>query len=66
MLLSHSKAIFLFNCNTSNSVHGNLLVGTFGAIIIHTFTVNLHNVACNGLNLKLVDRIIFGVTSVFC
>lgn len=56
---------FSFNYNTSNYVCGNLLV-QLEAIILHSFTVILHNVACDGFNLKLVDRIIFSVTSVFC
>lgn len=59
------QLIFSFNFNSSNYVHANLLVH-LGAIIIHTFTVILHNVPCDGLNLKLVDRIIFSVTLVFC
>lgn len=49
---------FSFNYNTSNYVHGNLLV-QLGTIIIYTFTVILYNVACDGLNLKLVGRILF-------
>lgn len=59
------QLIFSFNYNTSNYVHGNLLV-QLGAIITHTFTVILHNAACDGLNLKLVNWIIFSITSVFC
>lgn len=63
--VSRSNWFFSFNYNTSNYVHGNLLV-QLGAIILHSFTVILHNVAYDGLNLKLWDRIIFSETSVFC
>lgn len=59
------QLVFSFNYNTSNYVHGNLLV-LLGTIIIHTFTVILYNVACDALNLKLVDGLIFSLTSVFC
>lgn len=55
---SESNLFFSFSYNTSNYVHGNLLV-QLGAIIIHTFTVILYNVARDGLNLKLMDRVYF-------
>lgn len=55
---SKSNLFFSFSYNTSDFVHGNLLV-QLGAISIHTFTVILHNVARDGLNLKLMDRVYF-------
>lgn len=55
---SESNLFFSLNYNTSDYVHGNLLVQR-GAIIIHTFSVILHNVARDGLNLKLMDRVYF-------
>lgn len=55
---SESNLFFSFSYNTSDYVHGNLLV-QLGAIIMHTFTVILYNVAHDGPNLKLMDRVYF-------
>lgn len=60
-LLLHPNATYFFHLTTSNYVHGNLLV-RLGGIIIHWFTVILHSVACDDLNLKLVNGVIFSVT----
>ena len=55
---SESNLFFSFSYNTSDYVHGNLLV-QLGAIIMHTFTVILYTVAHDGPNLKLMDRVYF-------